>query len=182
MFNRTPKPLNERVNKLKTNKEKTFYGISLRDDLARLIIAGMDKQDKNQRELAELSGKKESYISRLLHMAANCNLSIVAQVLIPLGIRPMIVDQAEWNRLQHPKEQTSTASGVTTNVSVPFTNIPTKPAIASTFGSGGSVRNGPQGTTSIGQSAGVLGGSNRVVRADGHQDSYPTFLLVPSSR
>jgi predicted XRE-type DNA-binding protein len=87
------------VNDLKSRKDRLYYQLSLREDLATLIHTGLERTGMSQEELAEASGKKESYISRLANAGTNCKLAAIAQVLIPIGIEPIIVEKAEWDRL-----------------------------------------------------------------------------------
>ncbi|HZW09293.1 MAG TPA: hypothetical protein VFF69_05260 [Phycisphaerales bacterium] len=72
----------------------------LRHDLAFLIEQGLKKAGINQRDLGNASGMWESRVSKLIHSQSNCNLSIIARVLHPLGIRPTLVDKAELDALR----------------------------------------------------------------------------------
>ncbi|GMV26916.1 MAG: hypothetical protein AMXMBFR58_29470 [Phycisphaerae bacterium] len=97
--------LRERLAALKGRNDRFFSQLRLRSDLAELIQAGLERRNLNQKQLAEMCGKKESYISRLMNTAANCNIGIVAQVLAPLGIDPAIVDRAELSRLREISDE-----------------------------------------------------------------------------
>ena len=86
-------------------KDRLYFQLSLRQDLATLIFEGLDRAGMSQEALARASGKKPSYISRLVNGSTNCKLAAVAQVLVPLGIEPMIVDKAEFDRLRDEEQR-----------------------------------------------------------------------------
>lgn len=107
------KTIQEQVDSLKTRKDKLFYALSLRDDLAQLIAVGLERNNMTQRELSRIAGyskRSESYISRLANAATNFKIGVAARVLIPLGIRPMLVDKAEWDKLKKAAQRAGSCS------------------------------------------------------------------------
>ena len=64
-----------------------IYGLELRLNLAQIILRELRRRGWTQRDLAERSGLKESYISRVLHSDANCTFDSVGRILFSLGIR-----------------------------------------------------------------------------------------------
>lgn len=81
--------------------EKKFYAIRLMDDFAEMIDAALDRRGITQRQLAKMAKyKNESYISRLVNSETNFKIGVVARVLVPLGIIPRLIDQAELERLR----------------------------------------------------------------------------------
>ena len=99
--------LRERFEAFKRAPDRLYHQLRLRHDVARLLERGLRARGMNQRALAAATGKQDSFISRLVHSEANCNLGTVAQVLVPLGISPKIVDEAEWMALRHRAESKS---------------------------------------------------------------------------
>ncbi len=93
--------LRERIDHHKSDTERRYFALSLRDDLANLLGKGLHHTGMTQRELAKIAGyRSESYISRLMHAETNFKIGVVARVLLPLGIEPVLVDKAEIDRLR----------------------------------------------------------------------------------
>jgi transcriptional regulator with XRE-family HTH domain len=95
------KPLKERVDQLKARKDRRYFELRLRDDVSQLIYDGLARAGITQAELAKQSGLWESQISRLLHAETSPKIGTLAQVLVPLGITPTILDKAEVDRLRN---------------------------------------------------------------------------------
>ena len=67
------------------------YGTGLRHDVAAIIVQRLEELNWTQRDLAKAMGKPESFVSRLIHRNANCELETVGEVLHALGVKPSIV-------------------------------------------------------------------------------------------
>ena len=97
------RPLSERVNALKTRKDKRYHSLRLRDDLAQLICSGIKLKGITQRELAVQTGYSESYVSRLVNAGTNFKIGVAARILVPLGIIPRLVAAADHDSRQSPQ-------------------------------------------------------------------------------
>lgn len=67
------------------------FGVSLRHDVARLIVDRLETLQWQQKDLAQALNKPESFVSRLIHRNANCTLETVGEVFHALGIKPHFV-------------------------------------------------------------------------------------------
>ncbi len=81
-----------------------YWATQLRLDLSDLIIKKLKATNKPQSWAAEQSGKRESFISRLIHADANFTASVAAKVLFNIGVRPKLVDLEEWETLKKKAE------------------------------------------------------------------------------
>lgn len=87
--------IKEILDQLAQSKE-TDEGISmsLRLDFAELILRNLAlKNDWTQARLAQESGLRESYISRVIHSDANCQISTFGKILRALGVRATLVEK-----------------------------------------------------------------------------------------
>lgn len=99
------RPLQDRVDDLKGPPEYHYYALSLRSDLVVLLEKGLERSGMTQRDLSSKTGMWESVISRLANAMTNFEIGVVPKVLMPLGIRPMIVDKAEYDKLRAAAER-----------------------------------------------------------------------------
>ena len=91
----------QRFRAYRQRKDCEYYQFRMRHDVARLIEGGLERNPgMTQSDLAKKADKYESQISQLIHSESNAKLAMIAQVLVPLGVVPKIVDTAEWDRLQ----------------------------------------------------------------------------------
>lgn len=104
--------LHERAKKLAESLavfESTPEGaaVDLRMDLADLLQYRLLEVGTTQREFAQAVGKRESFVSRVMHADANCTFKVVATLLQAVGVKPKLVDAEEWNRLLAIAEEKS---------------------------------------------------------------------------
>lgn len=90
----------ERFKAFKKRPDRNYFQLRLRHDLASLLRRAMDDAEITQRQAADRTGKHEAQISQIVHSEMNVTLSMIAQVLVPLGITPTIVSKAEWDALK----------------------------------------------------------------------------------
>jgi len=64
------------------------YALDLRMILADLIMAKLDERGMTQSQLAQLTGWKDSFVSRLIHADANCSTETAGRALHALGLNP----------------------------------------------------------------------------------------------
>jgi transcriptional regulator with XRE-family HTH domain len=69
-------------------------GVQLRLDLATIILRRLKAKGWTQRQLAQKSGFKEPFISRLLHSSSNCTFDTAGRVLRALGVEAKIEEVA----------------------------------------------------------------------------------------
>lgn len=72
----------------RTNPESV--GVELRLHLSEIVLRHLRRDDWSQCKLAEKTGLKESFISRVLHSNANCTFETAGRLLFALGIRARI--------------------------------------------------------------------------------------------
>jgi transcriptional regulator with XRE-family HTH domain len=72
------------------------YGLKLRLNLAELVIQQLNSNGWSQRDLAQKTGLKEAYISRILHSDANCTFESAGKILFALGIKVALLPEPEW--------------------------------------------------------------------------------------
>ena len=72
------------------------YGMKLRLNLAELVIQQLNSNGWSQRDLAKRIGRKEAYISRILHSDANCTFESAGRILFALGIKVALLPEFEW--------------------------------------------------------------------------------------
>ena len=65
-------------------------GVELRLHLSEIVLRHLRRHDWSQRELAEKTGLKESFISRVVHSNANCTFETAGRLLFALGVRARI--------------------------------------------------------------------------------------------
>lgn len=175
------RPLNERMKDLESRHIDRYDELRLRADLSTLIEKGLDRKDINQAELARRAKKRESYISRLVNAATSCKMSIVAQVLAPLGIRPKLVDAAEWESLRAFKRRAESAP-----VPQPIVQE-AQHAIAKTIGTGDgrfSIQIQINERLTFAAEIGRIAGRSAVVEsvgASGHPDTVGTTRQILAS-
>ena len=68
-------------------KTEASVGLELRLSLAELILRHLSSKNWTQRQLAEKTRLKESYISRVLHSNSNCTLDTAGKLLFALDVR-----------------------------------------------------------------------------------------------
>lgn len=66
-------------------------GLSLRFDLAQIILTRMDHLGWNQKTLADKVPMKDAQLSRIIHSRQNCVLSVAARILRALGLEARLV-------------------------------------------------------------------------------------------
>ena len=76
------------------NATPDALAMELRLDLAGIIVARLKTLGWTQRDLAQATGLKESFISRIIHSNANCTLSTVATILAALDVRATLSQAA----------------------------------------------------------------------------------------
>ena len=79
------KDLLDILNEFKNTPESR--GIDLRLDFADIILKQLDEKGWTQKQLAEKIGKKESFISRIIHAESNCTFETVGCILFALDIK-----------------------------------------------------------------------------------------------
>lgn len=87
----TTKDLLKRLREFENSPEG--YGYELRLQLATVIFRQLDKKGWTQKRLAEESGMKESFLSRVLHAESNCTLDVMGRLFFALGIKPQLIDR-----------------------------------------------------------------------------------------
>jgi transcriptional regulator with XRE-family HTH domain len=75
-------------------KTSDSVGVEFRVSLSEIVIRHLRIRKWNQRQLAEATGLKESYISRVLHSNANCTLDTIGTLFFALGIRGCFQERA----------------------------------------------------------------------------------------
>lgn len=163
---KAPKTFRDRFEDYRNRSDQAFYWQAMSFDVAELAAKGMQACKVRQKELAALVDKRESQISRILN-GENSKLSTIAQVLVPLGIIPKIVDEREWNRLRMATEAKATESAT---------------AVAKDIGSGANgtsrtigTANGPDYQIRVNENIGYSAGVDAVRRA------APEVVLAESS-
>ena len=76
------------------DSEEASVGLELRLSLAEIVRGQLGRMGWSQRDLAERTGLRESYISRVLHSNANCTLGTAGKFLFALGIRARLQEAA----------------------------------------------------------------------------------------
>ena len=82
------------------------YGMKLRLNLAELVIQQLKSNGWSQRDLAQETGLKEAYISRILHSDANCTFELAGKILFALEVKVALLPEPEWTSTDdlHGKE------------------------------------------------------------------------------
>lgn len=70
-------------------------GVQLRLNLAEIVIRSLRAKGWTQRQLADEAGMKESYVSRVLHSAANCTFDSAGKLLFALDVSASIMESSE---------------------------------------------------------------------------------------
>ena len=92
--------MNKKTNKiLKTleefEKTEPSFTLELQLSLSELVLCQLENRKWSPQKLAEETGLKESYISRVLDGDANCTLKTVGKLLHALGVRAKIRESEE---------------------------------------------------------------------------------------
>lgn len=74
-------------------------GVQLRLNLAEIVIRSLRAKGWTQRQLADEAGMKESYVSRVLHSAANCTFDSAGKLLFALDVSASIVEGSETQKV-----------------------------------------------------------------------------------
>ena len=90
------------------------YGMKLRLNLAELVIQQLNSNGWSQRDLAQETGLKEAYISRILHSDANCTFKSAGRILFALGIKVALLPESEWASTGDPHGNEIHQEGITT--------------------------------------------------------------------
>lgn len=90
------------------------YGMKLRLNLAELVIQQLNSSGWSQRDLAQETGLKEAYISRILHSDANCTFESAGKILFALGIKVALLPESEWTSTEDLHGNEIDQEGVTT--------------------------------------------------------------------
>jgi transcriptional regulator with XRE-family HTH domain len=82
------------LQKLLEDYEKTAEsaGYDLRLDLAEIVLKALKRKGWTQKQLAAAAGKRESFITRIIHSANNCTFEVAGQVLFALGIKARLAE------------------------------------------------------------------------------------------
>ena len=90
------------------------YGLKLRLNLAELVIQQLNSNGWSQRDLAQETGLKEAYISRILHSDANCTFESAGKILFALEIKVALLPESEWTSTDDLHGNEIHQEGVTT--------------------------------------------------------------------
>lgn len=77
------------------NETPESVGYDLRLDLAELILEELRAKQWTQKQLADATGMKPSFITRLVNSANNCTFEVAGRVCHALGLRPKLVRATE---------------------------------------------------------------------------------------
>ena len=69
------------------------FGHELRMNVAEIVMRNLKQKPWTQRKFANVAGKAESYITRIVHGQQNCSLDTVGALLHALGVRATIVEK-----------------------------------------------------------------------------------------
>lgn len=97
--------LRDEIAKAKANFNKSYLTAKLRGSVSFLIHSAMKKLSLTQKAVAEMTKKHEAQISQIVNDEKNVTLGMLVQVLAPLGIAPIVVDAAEYDKLLFIKQQ-----------------------------------------------------------------------------
>ena len=81
-------------------------GIELRLDLADLVIRHLDQKGWTQKMLAEQTGVKASFISRIIHADSNCTFEVAGKIMHALGVRIQLQEESSSALFQNPVSTT----------------------------------------------------------------------------
>ena len=70
-------------------------GVHLRLNLAEIVIRQLNANGWTQAELAERIGKKEPFISRIIHSDTNCTFDTAGRILFALGVQAELVEGSD---------------------------------------------------------------------------------------
>lgn len=102
------------LTELENNPESV--GLSLRLDLATIILKALRERGWNQSALASAAGVKEGFISRLVHSDANCTFETAGRILFALGLRASLVATYPNRSIEDATESAvDVVTGVSTN-------------------------------------------------------------------
>ena len=68
-------------------------GVLLRLNLAEIVLRRLDALGWTQAELAKRAGKRESFISRIIHSDANCEFDTAGRILFALGVEVELAEK-----------------------------------------------------------------------------------------
>ncbi len=71
------------------------YGLDLRLSFSRLVLEQLRDRGWTQKQLATKCGRRESFISRILHGDENFTTETAGRILHALHVRPVIVERYE---------------------------------------------------------------------------------------
>src|SRR5829696_2389996 len=85
----------------------------LRLSLAAIIIRNLKEKNWTQRQLADVAGMKESFVTRILHSDSNCTFDVAGRLLFALNVHAEFVE-AHAAALPTARRVESTFSGSVT--------------------------------------------------------------------
>jgi transcriptional regulator with XRE-family HTH domain len=87
-------------------------GVLLRLNLAEIVLRRLDALGWTQAKLAEETGKKESFISRIIHSDANCEFDTAGRILFALGVEAELTEKTPAGQSVTLRFRAETAASV----------------------------------------------------------------------
>jgi transcriptional regulator with XRE-family HTH domain len=73
-------------------------GYELRLGLATIVLGRLDALGWTQKRLADATGMKESFVSRVIHGDQNCTFDVAGRLLFALGVRARLAEVPSSSR------------------------------------------------------------------------------------
>jgi transcriptional regulator with XRE-family HTH domain len=87
-----PKELLRLLNEFRNSADGA--GHQLRLDLADLVIAKLREKGWTQKQLADATGMKESFVTRIIHSNSNCTFGVAGRILFALDVKATLTTKA----------------------------------------------------------------------------------------